>query len=446
MPGQYSAVTVVGPQSTRDIALPTNVPLAELLPQLLRPGLLRAEGVDADPAGWTLTTMEGYRIGAGRTLAEAEVGDGEVLHLHDATDQIIPTPVEDIRDAIEDHVDGNGRPWKAGTGRVYATALAALVVGGAAFLGGSFTAVMLTGVLICLLSVVVTWWSAAENHALARLAIIGGALWAWRVAHLATGGLVGDGVAAEPTRHTYGASAALLVTVLCLIGTPLALPFVTALGGVTLLGSVGAAALAMGAPVTPTAACLLLAALFTLGIMPRVSMTTGGLFGMDRRIQSGRSATTEDLRLRLERIDAMLCGGLVALSFSVALTSVVLTRDGGVFEGWLGFGAAVAVLTRSRVFDQIRHVAPLRIAGTAAVGYAVWIWINDVSAMDPWLPAVAVLVALGYAGTTTVPRSTVGSARARRIVGVAEIVLVSALVAITGKVIGLYDMVASMSN
>lgn len=446
MPGQYSAVTVVGPQSTRDIALPTNVPLAELLPQLLRPGLLRPESADVNPAGWTLTTVEGYRIAPGRTLAEAEVGDGEVLHLHDATDQIIPTPVEDIRDAIEDHVDGGGRAWQAGTGRVYATALAALVVGGAAFLGGSATAVILTGVLICLLSVVVTWWSAAENHALARLAIVGGALWAWRVAHLATAGIVGDGMSGEATRHTYGASAALLVAVLCLIGTPLALPYVTALGGVTLLGSVGAAALSMGAPLAPTAAGVLLAALFALGVMPRVSMTTGGLFGMDRRIQAGQTATTEDLRLRLERIDAMLCGGLVALSFSVAITSVILTLDGGVFEGWLGVGAAFALLTRSRVFDQIRHVAPLRIAGTAALGWAAWTWLNDVTEMSPWLPAVAVLVALGYAGTTTVPRSTVGSARTRRIVGVAEIVLVSALVAIAGKVVGIYDMVAGMSN
>lgn len=446
MPGQYSAVTIVGPGSTRDIALPANVPLAELLPQLLRPGLLRPAGHEADPASWSLTTLEGHRLAGERTLAESEVADGEVLHLLDATDQIIPTPVEDVRDAVEDHVDATGRPWRAGTGRMYATAIAALVVGGAAFLGGSTTAVLLTGVLVCLLSVVVTWWSAAESPALARLAIAGGALWAWRVAHLATDTLVPDDVSGQALRHVYGAGAALLVTVLCLIGTPLALPFVTALGGFALFGAFGAGALAFGADPVPVAAGEFLAALFALGVLPRVSMSTGGLFGMDRRIQAGEQATTEDLRMRLDRIDAMLGGGLIALSAVIGLASVVLTRHGGSFESWLGAGAAVALLTRSRIFDQIRHVAPLRVAGTLALAYAGWTWLTALAAMLPWLPAVAVLVALGYAGMTAVSRSTVGTARARRILGVAEIILVSALVGVTGKVVGLYDMIAGMSN
>ncbi|GLZ76492.1 type VII secretion integral membrane protein EccD [Actinorhabdospora filicis] len=446
MPGQYSAVTVVGPQSTRDIALPVNVPVAELLPQLLRPGLLRGDRAEDEPAGWTLTTVEGRRLSPNRTLAEARVGDGEVLHLHDATDEIIPTPVEDVRDAVEDHVDGAGRSWRAGTGRVYATAVAALVVTGSAFLGGGSTAVLLTGVLICLLSVVVTWWSAAENHALARLAIIGGALWAWRVTHLATQSIVADNTSGEALRHVYGAGAALLVAVLCLIGTPLALPYVTGLGAATLLGSAGASALLLGGRPAPVASAVLLSALFSLGVLPRVSMSTGGLFGMDRRIQAGRPATTDDLRVRLERIDAMLCGGLVALAAVAALAAGVLVLDGGVFERWLGIGAGLALLTRSRVFDQIRHVAPLRVAGTLVLALAGWLFLSAQADMKPWLPAVAVLAALAYAGMTTMPRSTVGNARARRVIGIAEIVLVSALIAATGKVMGLYDMIAGMSN
>lgn len=445
MPGQYSTVTLVGPNTTRDLALPGNIPVAQLLPQLLRPGVMRTEAADT-PATWMLTTVDGRRLAGASTLSELGIGDGEVLHLHDATDAVIAPPVEDLRDAVEDLTDGTGKTWKAGTGRVFATGIAALVVAATAVLGGDTVAVLLTGGLVCVLSILVTWWAARDNVMLTHLALAGGALWALRVGYEATAAIAPEGLAATPMRVVFGLCTALLVTVLGLIGTPLAIPYATALSGLCLLGAVAAAALAVGATVGQTASVVLLLALFTLGVLPRASMSTGSLFGLDREIQAGREVTTEALRWRLERVDAMLCGGLIAVSLAVGVASVVLTVSADPYSRLLGLGAAVALLTRSRIFDQIRHVAPLRVVGALAIGFGGWHWLAADPAARGWIPAIAVLACLAYAGLTMVDRSLVGRAKARRVVGVAEIVLVAALFGLAGQVTGLYAMITGMTH
>lgn len=445
MPGQYSTVTLVGPKTTRDLALPGNVPVAQLLPQLLRPGVMRGDEADA-PATWMLTTIDGTRLSGGATLSELGIGDGEVLHLHDATDAVITPPIEDLRDAVEDLTEVTGKTWKAGTGRVFATAIAALVVTATAVIGGGTTAVLLTGGLVCVLAVLVTWWSARDNPMLTHLALTGGALWAIRVGYEATAAIVPDGQAGEPMRWVFGLCTALLVTVLGLIGTPLAIPYVTALSGLCLLGAAAAAALAAGATVPQTASGVLVIALFTLGVLPRATMSTGSLFGLDREIQAGREVTTDALRWRVERVDAMLCGGLIAVSLVVGAASVTLTLQADLYARLLGIGAAIALLTRSRIFDQIRHVAPLRVVAALSLGFGTWHWLNANTALKPWIPAIAVLACLAYAGLTTIDRSLVGQAKARRIVGVAEIILVAAIFGLIGQVTGLYTYIATLTH
>ncbi|MGH8877269.1 MAG: EsaB/YukD family protein, partial [Stackebrandtia sp.] len=136
MPGQYCAVTVVGPEATKKLALPSKVPLSELLAQLLRPNLVPPADAEARPASWLLTSVDGTRLDGGSTLCDAGVHDGDVLHLHDAAEEIIPGVVEDTRDAVEDRVDDAAKQWHAGTGRLFAIGSASVVIGIAAFLPG----------------------------------------------------------------------------------------------------------------------------------------------------------------------------------------------------------------------------------------------------------------------------------------------------------------------
>jgi Mrp family chromosome partitioning ATPase len=69
-------VTVAGPRGRRDLSLPADAPVAELLPVLAR--LL---GDDTAPDGLTLTPAGGHPLPAGSSLAAAGILNGALLHL-----------------------------------------------------------------------------------------------------------------------------------------------------------------------------------------------------------------------------------------------------------------------------------------------------------------------------------------------------------------------------
>src|SRR5438477_11585980 len=74
-------VTVHTPQRRLDVALPEHLPLAELLPELLRHA---GEGLpDAGQAhgGWALRRADGSPLSVGGGLAPQGVREGDVLHL-----------------------------------------------------------------------------------------------------------------------------------------------------------------------------------------------------------------------------------------------------------------------------------------------------------------------------------------------------------------------------
>lgn len=439
MPGQYSSVTIVGPGASKDMALPSEVPVAELLPPLLDRGF--AGGMHHDIASWELATITGLRLTPGQTLAEAQVGDGDVLYLHDVTDDVLPAPVEDVRDSVEDHVEATGHRWRAGTGRLYATIIAAIAILSGVFVPGTSASVIVTGVLVCLSAIVVTWWSAAEAPLLARLSLGAGALWAWRITHLLTENVTPDTLAGEMLRHTYGVWAAVLLMLVTLAGTPLALPFVIGFATVATVGTPVAVAMQMNMPVGPTVAVAGTVLIFGIGLLPRAAMGVGGLLGLDRDIQAGADVREPALVALLGRLDAMLIGAIVAFAALCTMAASVLILQRSMWFALLALGIGLALLTRSRVFDQTRHVAPFRVAGTLVVAACAAAWLLVNPALLPWAPALVVLAALIYVGLASIPRSTVANATAARIIRFAEIFLVAGLIALCGQVTGLYAMI-----
>ncbi|MGH8878890.1 MAG: hypothetical protein ACRD0P_16375, partial [Stackebrandtia sp.] len=320
------------------------------------------------------------------------------------------------------------------------------VIGIAAFLPGGQTAMYLTGGLICLLAVITAWWSADESPIVTHLALFGGALWSWKIGYLVAGELVSHGPATLMLRHLLGATAALVITGLCLVGASLALNYVALLGGVTLLGALGAGALSAGMTDIRAACLLAMGCLFALATLPRLFLAGSGLFGLDRRVEAGAVAESAELRRRMSSADTMLFGGLAALSVTAGGAALLLVSRGSLWDALLGTGIAIALLTRSRIVDQIRHVAPLRIVGSLIACAAAWVWVGEYPQLGPWVPAVAVLAALVYVGVATIERSTVAAARTRRIVGVAEILLVAGLLVLSGQVMGLYELIADTSG
>src|SRR5437899_573429 len=78
--GGLSRVTIVAPKARVDLALPTNVTIASLLPTLLRyaGGDLADDG--AAQGGWALSRLGGQLLDNSRTPAQLDVRDGELLY------------------------------------------------------------------------------------------------------------------------------------------------------------------------------------------------------------------------------------------------------------------------------------------------------------------------------------------------------------------------------
>jgi hypothetical protein len=80
-PAPYCPVTVLHGRTRLDAALPADVPIAELLPALLRVLLPHNDAqVDgAENAGWTLVPLARPAIASTQTLDEAGVLAGDLL-------------------------------------------------------------------------------------------------------------------------------------------------------------------------------------------------------------------------------------------------------------------------------------------------------------------------------------------------------------------------------
>jgi type VII secretion integral membrane protein EccD len=444
LPGRYSTVTVVGPSATRDLALPDDLPVAELLPQLLRH--TGPDEPEEDGTGWALSTIDGATFAPSDTLADADVPDGGMLLLHDATAAALPDTVEDIRDAVEDAVDAGGARWEAGTGRLLAVATAGVLVAAAAFSPGADSAILLTGGLVCLLAVLMSWWSARQHDLMTHLALTGGALWAGRVGHTAVEVLAPDGSAHQSTQLIGAGIAALALVVVARAGARLATGY--AVGIATALG-LGALAWSfwahLGLSAVRAETLVLFIAIFALALVPRLAMNSAGLFALDRDVRAGEPTSEEHLARRLKATDARLTGAVCGLAVSAAAASILLAAQTDRWAALMGAGGALALLTRSRIFELVRHVAPLRLTGMAAVAWSAWLWMQHSDPMTAWLPAVAVLAGLAYVSVASISRSAVTAAWWRRVIAVLETILIAGMIVLAGHLSGLYAMIGGMT-
>ena len=74
-------VTVVGARRRVDVTVPGGVGVAELIPDLLRLVEVSPAAEDGTPAAWTLSRLDGRPLDPERSLAEAQVQDGDILRL-----------------------------------------------------------------------------------------------------------------------------------------------------------------------------------------------------------------------------------------------------------------------------------------------------------------------------------------------------------------------------
>ncbi len=88
----------------RDLALPTEVPLADLLPAVLTQFGAQAIEEGADHEGWVVQRIGEPALDEDRSLVESGVLDGESLHLFPRSEQLAAIDYDDLVDGVAEQV------------------------------------------------------------------------------------------------------------------------------------------------------------------------------------------------------------------------------------------------------------------------------------------------------------------------------------------------------
>ncbi|MDG4794374.1 type VII secretion integral membrane protein EccD [Micromonospora sp. WMMD1082] len=452
-------VTVNAPRRRVDVALPEQVPLAELLPEVLRHA---GEGLADDGerhGGWRLRRADGSVLTGGQALLAQGVRDGEVLHLVPARAEWPELEYDDVVEAIADGARRQGAAWSpratrcaalAGAGFPLAVGLLALVLGGPGDPAG-WLAATLVAVLLLLAG---TALSRAQGDGPAG-ATLGGCALPYAAVAGALAVASGDPVGLFGPLRWIGAAellagsvALLLVSVLGLLGVATRRPVFVA--GVV-VGAAGGPAALVGLLLGPAgaAAVLLCVLAFAIGAVPLLAIRLGRVPLPPITLPTGAPDDPDRARdlpdrgrvyAAVARSGEMLTGMLIGHAVLAVGAALVVVATGGTAGRLLVAVTSAVLLLRARLFVAVRHRVPPVLAGLA--GFAV---LGGVLANATGQPGRLALVAGGLliallvvaAGTTYARRPV--SPYVGRLADLTDTALVVSVVPVTCAVLGLYE-------
>ncbi|MFE5948461.1 type VII secretion integral membrane protein EccD [Streptomyces sp. NPDC056480] len=391
----FCRVTVVAPDSRIDVALPEDIAVADVYPEILRlTGQTQAAGT---PTGYHLVRRDGSVLDGARTLAAQQVLDGEVLSLRPFAQSLPPAVYDDVSDAVASAVTRDRHLWSDELLR------------GAGLLGG---------VLLLVLMGFVLWFADPIRHDMHSLpGIIAGAagflltafagvrarVYADRVTAVALGlgalpllliagsGIVGPDAGQGPGRLQFllGCVTVLVASVALVALTPSGdAPFVAA----TFLATVGTlatfTAILTESTATETAAACAPVAIGLVAFLPGLSARFARLpigyaaprsaaddeFHADPQQPAGEDHQPVDgerIALQARRGHEMLLGLVGGCAAVVVGSAAVLGFAGNVWGQLLALAAGLAMLLRARLFRYTSQVVCVLVAGIAAIALLV---------------------------------------------------------------------------
>ncbi len=105
----FCRVTIVAPDSRIDVALPDDIPVADIYPEILR--LSRQSPADGAPVGYHLVRRDGTVLDSSRTFAAQRILDGELLTLRPFSESLPPTVFDDVSEAVSAAVTREHTLW-----------------------------------------------------------------------------------------------------------------------------------------------------------------------------------------------------------------------------------------------------------------------------------------------------------------------------------------------
>lgn len=375
-------VTISSPLRRVDVALPEAVPLAEVLPELLRHA---GEGLADDGerhGGWLLRRADGVSLSPAATLASQGVRDGAVLHLVPARAEWPELEYDDVVEAIAAGARRQGLAWTPGATRAMGivaagaclfVALVAIWIPGGTRQYSAFAALAVAALLVT--SGVITARAYGD-------ALVGAAVAALALPFGFFGGLLVV-VSDVPFERITRAELALYVLVgsmtLLLISLVAAVGVGSSgrvfVGGATagLTGVVGAL-LAYRLDAAGAGAIVLSALVSGIGLVPLLAIRLGKLPMPVLTLPSGLASGGEGLEPQpdrrrvfaaVARTDEMLTGLLLGISVSASVACYLVGTHGGVAGRLLVVAASGAMLLRARLFMTVRQRLPLLCSGLA---------------------------------------------------------------------------------
>lgn len=359
-------VTISAPQRRVDVALPERVPLAELLPDVLRQAGEDLADQGENHGGWVLRRADGAALATGQGLSVQGVRDGEVLHLVPAHDEWPEIEYDDVVEAVAEGARRRGGLWSPAATRdaTLAAAMAPLALGLLAlFLAGpgrcaaglgAAAPLLLAGTIFC----------RGYGHARTGAAVAGAAL------PYAFAG--GAGLDASGWDALTGSAALLGASAIGAIGVPAGMRIFAAGATAGLLATL-TALLASVSSAAAAAAALTSVLVCGLGALPVLAVRLGRTPLPSLALPGRADAAGDDPPDRavvfaaVDRTDEILTGMLLGHAALAVAGFVLLATEATLAARVLIAAASTALLLRARLFVTVRLRAPLLAAGTAGL-------------------------------------------------------------------------------
>jgi type VII secretion integral membrane protein EccD len=435
-------ITVSSPQRRVDLTLPAEVPLAELLPDLLQ----RAGDGLADQGqqhgGWALHRFGGTRIAATESMAAAGVRDGEVLHLLPARTGWPEPEYDDVVDEIAVRSRLLGARWSGA-----ATRIAAVLAAGAVLLVG-LVSIGGAGAPVLGLAAVLLGAGVLASRAYGE-PLVGVALSAYSLPVAFVGGLHLLGVGPLTASHLIVATTALVVwAVAGALGAGGGLWIFVGGAAAGLLGSAAAMA-ATATDAARAAAVLLVAAVAGATLAPSLAIRLGRLPlpvvtlppDADPVVLAARPDRDRVLAA-VARSDAMLTGLLLGVAVAATGAGWVL-RDAGPAALVLTLVAGLALLLRARLLVTVRQRAPLLAGGTAMLLIP---FATGALTMGRLAVPVLAVVVVGLAAAGVRYRRRAPSPYLGRAADLAEVLCLISVIPLAAGVLDLYAAMRGLSG
>lgn len=458
--GGLSRVTIVAPDTRMDLALPSDIPLADLLPTLLFHAGAHLADDGVAHGGWALSRLGGAPLDTGRSPAQLEIRDGEILFLTPRAATAPEVVFDDVVDAVATATRERPGRWGPATTRRFAVGFAT------AALAGGVAAVLFAGPPQLPGALVGTGLAVALLMVAALVSRVGGdartgALFGLvALAYGAAGGLLllaGDRGLTELAAPDV-LLAATVVVVLAAAATIAVGDYPQVFLGamITAVGVGLGAGICLTFDATPATGAVVVGTL-VFAFYPTLPMMAYRAVRLPvPAIPTGpddlRSDTTNVDGQRVlqlsDRADEFHTSLIVTASLLVLGSSVVLVLDGGWRGSILAAVMILLLLLRARPYRGQAARLPVLVAGSLGLGgVAVAGFVTGDLPVRLGLvvgglllaAAVSLVYGLGVAGRRISPLWG-------RLLDIAEILLIISVVPLAAWVTGLFEWIATIRN